>query len=85
VIDPGVGQLREQARAAAITASDPGYDQGRAMSNGMSGKHPLVVIRAERVADVMAGMSFARDAGLELAVRGGGHGAPGSGPATAAW
>ena len=76
---PAVDQLRERVRAAVITAGDPGYDQARAVHNGMFDKHPLVVIRAEQVADVIAGVNFARDAGLELAVRGGGYGAPGFG------
>jgi FAD/FMN-containing dehydrogenase len=79
ISEPAVDQLREQVRAAVITAGDPGYDQARAVHNGMFDKHPLVVIRAEQVADVIAGVNFARDAGLELAVRGGGHGAPGFG------
>jgi FAD/FMN-containing dehydrogenase len=36
-------------------------------------------VRAEQVADVIATVNFARDSGLELAVRGGGHSAPGFG------
>jgi hypothetical protein len=55
------------------------------MHNGMSGKHPLVVIRAEQVGDVIAGANFARDADLELAARGSRHARPVSRPATAAW
>ncbi len=76
---PTVGQLREQVRAAVITSADPGYDEARAVHNGMSDKRPKVIIRAEQVADVIAGVNFAREAGLELAVRGGGHSAPGFG------
>jgi FAD/FMN-containing dehydrogenase len=76
---PTVDQLREQVRAEVITAEDPGYEEARAVHNGMFDKHPLAVIRAGQVADVIAGVNFARDAGLELAVRGGGHGAPGFG------
>jgi FAD/FMN-containing dehydrogenase len=76
---PTVDQLREQVRAAVITADDPSYDEARAVHNGMFDKYPLAVIRAEQVADVIAGVNFARDAGLELAVRGGGHSAPGFG------
>jgi FAD binding domain/Berberine and berberine like len=79
ISEPAVAQLREQVRATVITAGDPGYDQACAVHNGMFDKHPLVVIRAEQVADVIAGVNFARDAGLELAVRGGGHSAPGFG------
>jgi FAD/FMN-containing dehydrogenase len=77
--EPTIGQLREQVRAEVITADDPGYDQARAVHNGMFDKRPLAVVRAEQVADVIAGVNFAREAGLELAVRGGGHGAPGFG------
>ena len=76
---PTVDQLREQVRATVITADDPGYDEARAVHNGMFDKYPKVVIRAGQVADVIAAVNFARDAGLELAVRGGGHSAPGFG------
>jgi len=76
---PTINQLREQVRAEVITAGDPGYDQARAVHNGMFDKHPEAVIRAGQVADVIAGVNFARDTGLELAVRGGGHSAPGFG------
>src|SRR4051812_49427521 len=76
---PTIEQLREQVRAPVITAEDPGYDDARAVHNGMFDRRPLVVIQAEQVADVIAGVNFARDAGLDLSVRGGGHSAPGFG------
>jgi FAD/FMN-containing dehydrogenase len=76
---PTVDQLREQVRAPVITAADPGYDEARAVHNGMFDRYPAAVIRAEQVADVIAGVNFARDAGLALAVRGAGHSAPGFG------
>src|SRR5207244_9197296 len=37
------------------------------------------IIQAEQVADVIAAGNFARDAGMDLSVRGGGHSAPGFG------
>jgi FAD/FMN-containing dehydrogenase len=76
---PTTRQLRDQVRAAVITADDPGYDEARAVHNGMFDKRPAAVVRAEQVADVIAAVNYARDAGLELAVRGGGHSAPGFG------
>jgi FAD/FMN-containing dehydrogenase len=76
---PTVTDLREQVRAPVITADDQGYDAARAVWNAMSDRRPLVVVRAEQVADVIAAVNFARDAGLELSVRGGGHSAPGFG------
>ena len=79
ITKPAVDQLREQVRATVITAEDPGYDDARTVHNGMFDRYPEVIIRAEQAADVIAGVNFARDAGLVLAVRGGGHSAPGFG------
>ncbi|MCE5291113.1 MAG: FAD-binding oxidoreductase [Nocardiaceae bacterium] len=74
-----ISDLREQVRGAVFAADDPGYDEARAVHNGMFDKRPLAVLRAEQVGDVVAGVNFARGAGLELAIRGGGHSAPGFG------
>src|SRR5215469_5079430 len=76
---PTISELRDQVRAPVITAGDPGYDEARAVHNGTVNKHPEVVIQAEQVADVVAGVNFARESGRELAIRGGGHSAPGFG------
>jgi FAD/FMN-containing dehydrogenase len=76
---PTIEQLREQVRARVLTRDDEGYDDARAVHNGMFDRRPLVVVEAEQVADVIATVNFARDAGLDLAVRGGGHSAPGFG------
>lgn len=72
-------ELQEQIRCQVVTAEDPDYETARAVWNAMSDKRPLSVIRAEQVADVIAAVNFARDSGLELSVRGGGHSAPGFG------
>ena len=77
--NPTIDYLREQVRACVITAEDPGYDEARRVHNGMFDRRPKAVVRAEQAADVMAAVDFARDSGLELAVRGGGHSAPGYG------
>jgi FAD/FMN-containing dehydrogenase len=74
-----VAPLRERVRGQLLTAGDEGYDQARAVHNGMFDKRPLAVLRAEQVADVIAGVSFARDNGLDLSIRDGGHSAPGFG------
>jgi FAD/FMN-containing dehydrogenase len=76
---PTIEQLREQVRARVLTRDDPGYDDARAVHNGMFDRHPLVVVEAEQVADVIATVNFARDSELDLSVRGGGHSAPGFG------
>jgi FAD/FMN-containing dehydrogenase len=76
---PSIEDLREQVRAPVITADDPGYDEARGVQNGMFDRRPKVIVRAEQVADVMAAVTFAREGGLDLSIRGGGHSAPGFG------
>ena len=76
---PTIEELRAEVRAPVLTASDPGYDEARAVHNGMFDKRPEVIVRAEQVADVIGAVNFARDAGLDLSVKGGGHSAPGFG------
>jgi FAD/FMN-containing dehydrogenase len=76
---PTVEQLREQVRAPVLTAGDPGFEEARTVHNGMFDKHPRMIVQAEQVADVIAAVNFARDAGLELSIKGGGHSAPGFG------
>ncbi len=77
--EPTIEQLRDQVRAPVLTAGEAGYDEARAVHNGMFDRRPLAVVRAEQVADVIGTVNVARDAGLELSVKGGGHSAPGFG------
>jgi FAD/FMN-containing dehydrogenase len=76
---PTIDQLREQVRAPVLTRGDVDYDEARTVHNGMFDKHPSVIVRAGQVADVVAAVNFARETGAELAVKGGGHSAPGFG------
>jgi len=66
-------------RGELIQPSDASYDSARKVYNAMIDKHPALIARCADVADVMAGVNFARDCGLALAVRGGGHNGPGLG------
>ena len=74
-----VATLRAQVRGQVVAEGDADYDDARAVHNGMFDRHPLVVIRAQEPADVIAGVNFAREHGLDLSLRGGGHSAPGFG------
>src|SRR5690242_1936431 len=76
---PTIEQLREQVRAPVLTADDAGYDENRGVHNGMFDRRPRVIVRPEQVADVVAAVNFARESGLDLSVKGGGHSAPGFG------
>ena len=74
-----IDTLREQVRGQVIAPEDPDYDRARAVFNGMVDKHPAAVIRVSQVADVITAVNLARDNDLPLAIRGGGHSAPGFG------
>src|ERR1700760_3824980 len=76
---PTIEQLRAEVRAPILTSSDPGYDEARTVHNGMFDKRPQVIVRAEQVTDVIGAVNFARDAELDLSIKGGGHSAPGFG------
>ncbi len=71
--------LRELVRGEVITSADPTYDEARRVYNAMIDKRPLCVVRASGVADVIAAVNFAREAELDLSVRGGSHSVPGFG------
>jgi FAD/FMN-containing dehydrogenase len=71
--DGALQELRTQLRGAAILPTDAEYEEVRAPFNAMHGGRPDVAIRCIGAADVVAGVNFARERGLELAVRGGGH------------
>jgi FAD/FMN-containing dehydrogenase len=68
-----VGPLRDKLRGALCTPGEPGYEEARTLWNAMIDRHPGAVVRAAGAADVIAAVRFARERGLSLAVRGGGH------------
>ena len=70
-------ELRVRHRGPVIAPQDLGYDAARATFNGMIDRRPAVVARPLDVADVVAAVEFAREAGLPVSVRGGGHGVAG--------
>jgi FAD/FMN-containing dehydrogenase len=74
-----VQELRGRTSGQVITQDDPGYDEARTVYNAMIDKRPSVVVRATESADVVAAVNHARENGLDLAVRGGGHSVPGFG------
>ncbi len=71
--------LTKAVRGRIITPSDSDYDDARVVYNAMHDRKPRAVVRCVDAADVMAAVAAARDGGLDLAVRGGGHSVPGFG------
>jgi FAD/FMN-containing dehydrogenase len=72
-------ELGSGVRGALLREGDAGYDEARSVWNGMMDRHPAAVLQCLGVSDVMAGVNFARNHGLPLAVKGGGHNVAGKG------
>jgi len=68
-----VDALKPRLRGALLTAADAGYDDARAVWNGMIDRRPALVVRCLGTADVVAGVNFAREQGIALSIKGGGH------------
>jgi FAD binding domain-containing protein/berberine-like enzyme len=71
--------LAAAVRGSLIMPGDPEYDQARAVYNAMIDKRPAAIARCRDVADVITCVRFAREHGVEIAVRGGGHSVAGLG------
>ena len=77
--EQSIGKLEEQLRGRIIRPGSADYEQSRKVYNGMIDKKPALILEAADVADVIAGVNFAREQNMLLAVRGGGHNAGGLG------
>lgn len=74
-----IESLQDQVRGEVVQPGAPGYDDARKVYNGMHDRRPRAVVQCADAADVIATVRTAHDAGLDLAVRGGGHSVPGFG------
>ncbi|MBQ0986469.1 FAD-binding oxidoreductase [Streptomyces sp. F63] len=70
-------ELAARLRGRLLRPGDPGYEPARRLWNGMIDRRPALVARCRGEEDVVAAVRHARDRGLPLAVRGGGHGVAG--------
>src|SRR3954465_10079780 len=66
-------------RGRLIGPGDGDYEEARAVYNAMIAKRPALIARCADADDVATAVGFARDHGLLLAVRGGGHNGAGLG------
>lgn len=66
--------LRERVSGRVILPGEPAYEEARRGWNLSIDHRPAVILVAGHAQDVVAGVAFARDEGLGIAVRSTGHG-----------
>jgi FAD/FMN-containing dehydrogenase len=71
--DHHVQDLADRVAGAVVAPAHADYDRLRAVHNGLVDKRPGLIVRAAETGDVVTALGFAREAGLEVSVRGGGH------------
>jgi FAD/FMN-containing dehydrogenase len=65
-------------RGGVLQPAGEGYDEARAIWNGLIDRSPALIVQCTGTADVVAAVNFARDHGLLLSIRGGGHNVAGN-------
>jgi FAD/FMN-containing dehydrogenase len=73
ILSETIETLRGSLHGALCLPGEDGYDQARTIWNAMTDRRPGAVIRCAGAGDVIRGVNLARENGLLLAVRGGGH------------
>jgi hypothetical protein len=74
----GEGILAASSRGPVLEPGDAGYDEARAIWNGMIDRRPSLIAKCVDAGDVVAALRFATSHHLPLAVRGGDHSAAGN-------
>ena len=65
--------LQAQLRGSLLRPGDGGYDDSRAIWNGIIDRRPALIVRCVGVGDVVACVHFATEHRLALSIKGGGH------------
>ena len=68
-----IEEFKRGFKGEVLLPGDGEYESARHIWNAMIDKHPAVIARCASTPDVVRALNFARDNGLLLAVRGGGH------------
>lgn len=73
VQQPEVEGLRARLRGTALLPNDPANADVRPAFNAMHSAKPSLTVRCRGTADVVEAVKFARERGMLVAIRGGGH------------
>ena len=78
ISEAAVEDFRSSLHGVTLRTGDEGYDSARRIWNAMIDKRPALIARCSGTADVINSVNFARENGLLISVRGGGHNFPGN-------
>jgi hypothetical protein len=70
-------EFKASLRGKLILPGSSGYDDARTIYNAMIDKHPAMIVKCANAGDVITAVKFARENGLEVSIRSGGHNGPG--------
>jgi FAD/FMN-containing dehydrogenase len=73
-----IKNLKDKVKGEIVLPGDPNYNEVREIWNAMIDRRPSVIVQCAEADDVLHAISYARDNGLEISVRGGGHNIAGS-------
>jgi FAD/FMN-containing dehydrogenase len=73
-----IEQFHSGLRGGHLLRGDDGYEAARKIYNAMIDRRPAIIARCAGAADVIAAVNFARNNGLLVSVRGGGHNVSGN-------
>lgn len=76
-LQPHLRELKAAFDGELVGPDDRDYEERRRVWNGSIDRRPALIARCAGIGDIVSALRFANDAGLPLAVRGGGHSFPG--------
>jgi FAD/FMN-containing dehydrogenase len=71
--DAHIAALSGRISGSVLRPHDLGYDDARAVHNGLIDRKPALIVRCRTPEDVVAALTFAQRDELEVSIRGGGH------------
>jgi FAD/FMN-containing dehydrogenase len=78
-LDPeALAAFVQGVRGAVLQPGDDGYEDARKIWNGLIDRRPALIVQCTGAADVVDAVDFAREHGLPLSIRGGGHNVAGN-------
>lgn len=83
--DQAIQAFQAALRGKLVQPGDAGYDDARALYNGMIDKRPRFIARCVDAADVIAAVNFARGAACSSRSAAAATAPPASAAATTAW